>query len=73
MLKKVVCAGMAVILAGTSAFAADYTVDAPSAGIFGKPTSVTTVYVADNVNKAEIDKSKTAALFLRHSEARQAI
>lgn len=62
MLKKVVCAGMAVILAGTSAFAADYTVDAPSAGIFGKPTSVTKVYVTDNVNKAEIDKSKNSSL-----------
>lgn len=62
MLKKVVCAGIAIILAGTSAFAADYTVDAPSVGIFGKPTSVTTVYVADNVNKAEIDKSKNSSL-----------
>ena len=62
MLKKVICAGMIVMLAGTSVFAADYTVDAPSAGIFGKPTSVTTVYVADNVNKAEIDKSKNSSL-----------
>lgn len=62
MLKKTICAGMTLMLAGTSAFAADYTVDAPSAGIFGKPTSVTTVYVADNVNKADIDKSKNSGL-----------
>ena len=62
MLKKVICAGMVVMLVSTSAFAADYTVDAPSPGIFGKPTSVTTVYVADNVNKAEIDKSKNSSL-----------
>lgn len=33
-----------------------YTVEPPSAGIFGTPTSVTTV-VADNVDKASIDKS----------------
>lgn len=48
---------------GTSVFAADfYTVNPPSAGIFGAPTSVTTVAVGDNVNKAEIDKSKNSAL-----------
>lgn len=62
MLKKAICAGMTLMLAGTSVFAANYTVDAPSPGIFGKPTSVTTVYVADNVNKADIDKSKNSGL-----------
>lgn len=43
-------------------FAADYTVAPPSAGIFGNPTSVQTVVVGDNVNKAEIDKSKNSSL-----------
>lgn len=62
MLKKVICAGMTVMLASASVFAADYKVDAPSPGIFGKPTSVTKVYVTDNVNKAEIDKSKNSSL-----------
>ena len=62
MLKKAICAGMTLMLAGTSVFAANYTVDAPSPGIFGKPTSVTTVYTADNVNKAEFDKSKNSSL-----------
>ena len=62
MLKKAICAGMTLMLAGTSVFAANYTVDAPSPGIFGKPTSVTTVYTADNVNKAEFDKSKNSVL-----------
>lgn len=52
----------AVIFNAGSVFAADYTVDAPSAGIFGKPTSVTTIYVDDNVNKAQIDKSKNSSL-----------
>lgn len=62
MLKKAICVGMTLMLASTSVFAADYTVDAPSPGIFGKPTSVTTVYTADNVNKAEFDKSKNSSL-----------
>lgn len=62
MLKKAICAGMTLMLAGTSVFAANYIVDAPSPGIFGNPTSVTTVYTADNVNKAEFDKSKNSSL-----------
>ena len=59
---------LTVIVAGTllmgttSAFAADYTVAPPSAGIFGNPTSVQTVVVGDDVNKTEIDKSKNSSL-----------
>lgn len=47
---------------GSTAFAADYTVQPPSAGIFGKPTSVTAVVAADKVNQAELDKSKNSSL-----------
>lgn len=63
MLKKTICTGLALLMMGTSAFAADfYTVNPPSAGIFGTPTSVTTVVVGDNVNKAAVDVSKNSAL-----------
>lgn len=51
------------MMMGTSVFAADfYTVNPPSAGIFGTPTSVTTVVVGDDVNKAAVDVSKNSAL-----------
>ena len=63
MLKKTICLGLAMLMMGTSVFAADfYTVNPPSAGIFGTPTSVTTVVVGDNVNKAAVDLSKNSAL-----------
>lgn len=63
MLKKTIGAGVAFLMIQTSAFAADfYTVNPPSAGIFGTPTSVTTVVVGDNVNKAAVDLSKNSAL-----------
>ena len=63
MIKKTICLGLALMMMGTSAFAADfYTVNPPSAGIFGTPTSVTTVVVGDNVNKAAVDVSKNSAL-----------
>lgn len=51
-----------VLMCSSGAYAADYTVAAPSAGIFGKPTSVTVVVAADKVNQAEIDKSKNSSL-----------
>lgn len=63
MLKKTICLGLAMLMMGTSVFAADfYTVNPPSAGIFGTPTSVTTVVVGDNINKAAVDLSKNSAL-----------
>lgn len=63
MLKKTICLGLALMMMGTSVFAADfYTVNPPSAGIFGTPTSVTTVVVGNNVNKAAVDVSKNSAL-----------
>ena len=63
-MKRIVITGVtaAMLLSSAGVFAADYMVDTPSPGIFGTPTSVTTVYVADNVNKAEIDKSKNSSL-----------
>ena len=62
MKKILLTAGLLTMIA-TNAFAASfYTVAPPSAGIFGKPTSVTTVTVGDNVNEAEIDKSKNSSL-----------
>lgn len=63
MLKKTICIGLsALVLCGNVSAAEFYTVEAPSAGIFGTPTSVTTVVVGNNVNKAEIDKSKNSSL-----------
>ena len=54
MLKKTICLGLAMLMMGTSVFAADfYTVNPPSAGIFGTPTSVTTVVVGNNVTKLQ--------------------
>lgn len=43
------------------AHALDYTVDAPSAGAFGVPTSDETIY-AGTENTANVDRSKSAAL-----------
>lgn len=51
-----------ILMCSSGAFAADYTVAAPSAGIFGAPTSVTAVIAADRVNQAELDKSKNSSL-----------
>ncbi len=62
-MKKVLSIGLAACcMMGSTAFAADYTVQPPSAGIFGATTSITSVVVGDNVNNAEIDKSKNSAL-----------
>lgn len=63
MLKKTIFIGLStLVLCGNVSAAEFYTVEAPSAGIFGTPTSVTTVVVGNNVNKAEIDKSKNSSL-----------
>lgn len=51
---------MAAILV-TPAFALDYTVDGPSPGDFGTPTSDDTVYVGTEAT-ANVDRSKNAAL-----------
>lgn len=51
-----------ILMCSSGAYAADYTVAAPSAGIFGNPTSVTAVVVANNVNQANLDKSKNSSL-----------
>ena len=51
---------MAAVLV-TPAFALDYTVDGPSPGDFGTPTSSETVYVGTETT-ANVDRSKNAAL-----------
>ncbi len=51
---------MAAVLV-TPAFALDYSVDGPSPGDFGTPTSNETVYVGTETT-ANVDRSKTAAL-----------
>ncbi len=51
---------MAAVLV-TPAFALDYTVDGPSPGDFGTPTSDETVYVGTETT-ANVDRSKNAAL-----------
>lgn len=51
-----------VLMCSPGAFAAEYSVAAPAAGIFGTPTSVTAVIAADRVNQAELDKSKNSSL-----------
>ena len=62
-MKKVLSIGLAACcMMGSTALAADYTVQPPSAGIFGKPTSLTAVLAADKVNQAELDKSKNSSL-----------
>lgn len=66
-MKKIAVLIMTVaLLCSSGAYAADYTVAAPSAGIFGTPTSVTAVIAADNVNQAELDKSKNRSLIPPH-------
>lgn len=62
-MKKFLCLLILSFIMPASVYAADfYTVSPPSAGIFGTPTSVTTVVVGDNVNKAAVDVSKNSAL-----------
>ncbi len=62
-MKKYLCLLILSLIMPASVYAADfYTVSPPSAGIFGTPTSVTTVVVGDNVNKAAVDVSKNSAL-----------
>lgn len=51
-----------VLVCSSGAFAADYTVAAPSAGIFGTPTAVANVVAAEHVNRTELDKSKNSSL-----------
>ena len=53
---------LSISLLSTTAFAAEYTVEPPSGGIFGTPTSQQIVVVGDNVNPANVDKSKNSAL-----------
>ena len=61
-MKKIILTAGLLTMLSTNVFAANYyTVTPPSAGIFGKPTSVTTITVGDNVNEAEIDKSKNSS------------
>ena len=43
------------------AYATDYTIDAPDAGLFGRPTSDDTIYVSTN-EPTNTDRSKNAAL-----------
>ncbi len=62
-MKRFISLGLIGVMLCSSVFAAEfYTVEPVSAGIFGAPTSVTTVVVGDNVNVASIDKSKNSAL-----------
>ncbi len=62
-MKRFISLGLMGVMLCSSVFAAEfYTVEPVSAGIFGTPTSVTTVVVGDNVNVASIDKSKNSAL-----------
>ena len=62
-MKRIVCLTLCALnLISTVQAANMYTVEAPSAGIFGKPTSVTVSVVGDNIRKEEIDKSKNSAL-----------
>ena len=62
-MKKIVCLTLGALTAATTVQAANiYTVEPPSAGIFGKPTSVTVSVIGENVKKEEIDKSKNSAL-----------
>ena len=59
----VTTAGMLSILLITAHVqAAEYKVEAPDAGIFGKPTSVQATVVGDNVNPVAADRSKNSAL-----------
>lgn len=59
----VTTAGMlSMLLITAHVQAAEYTVEAPDAGIFGKPTSVQATVVGDNVNPAAVNRSKNSAL-----------
>lgn len=63
MKRKGIAIGLILSLLTVNVYAADfYTVSPPDAGIFGNPTSIETVYVGGNVNKAGIDTSKNSAL-----------
>ena len=63
-MKKIAVLAVAGVLMCSpgGAFAADYTVAAPAAGIFGTPTSVANVVAAEHVNQTEVDKSKNSSL-----------
>ena len=62
-MKRIVCLTLGLLSAVTTVQASNtYTVEPPSAGIFGKPTSVTVSVIGENVKKEEIDKSKNSAL-----------
>ena len=56
----IVAAALFAALAATPACALEYSVDGPSAGAFGDPTSDTMEYVTEN--PANVDRSKSAAL-----------
>lgn len=56
----IVTVALLMTLTITPASAMEYTVDSPSAGEFGNPTSSTTVYLVENLTA--MDKSKSAAL-----------
>ena len=47
---------------GIPAYAADYTVEMPPAPNFAASTSIETVTVGDNINRAAVDMSKNSAL-----------
>ena len=51
---------LAFSLMAVPAYAAEYTIDAPEAGLFAEPTSQHTVYVGTS-NTTNIDRSKNAA------------
>lgn len=55
------CASLTVTVCLVPVSALDYTVDAPSAGNFGAPTSDETIYIGTE-NKVNVDKSKNNAL-----------
>lgn len=62
-MKKILCFVLISVILSTTASAADfYTVEPPSAGIFGTPTSVQTVYVNGTPSKQIVDVSKNSAL-----------
>ena len=56
----IAAAALFAALAVTPAYALEYSVDGPSAGEFGHPTSDTMEYVTEN--PANVDRSKSAAL-----------
>ena len=63
-MKKTI-AGISILIAaslGIPAYAADYTVKKPPTPNFAAPTSIETVTVGDNINRAAVDTSKNSAL-----------